>query len=271
MMQDTEATPLIRGRAPDFGLRAPSEEEGGEDGMGKGGGDGWELVDLPRFRRTGTTSWSSPDRVFMALLFIGFGMALTAGFTSATQMIDRFRPSSEEQLQQQAEVGGGRGTEGAGAGGAGGRGGAGGEGEAAKREGSSGNALIAKTIRKRSNYEHLPQRQQQQQSSSTVSLSAPVDASTATATTTAADSTPAVNSPPGVGGGWHELKHRDKATEVKFDSREGVDVAIGGRDGDVGATGCSHCQEAEGGRGWRSHDISRKNAGTFFAYSMIPT
>ena len=103
-MSGTEATPLMRGRAQISSLRAPSEKEE-EEGGGDVGRDQL-LLQPPQAHRP--RSWHS-NRLLLALL--GFGMAIAAGFISATQTIERFRQPSQQRQQQQ----GGAGTEGGGA------------------------------------------------------------------------------------------------------------------------------------------------------------
>lgn len=107
-MKGTETTPLIRGRAPGSDPRVSSQDEEEE---GVGAGRTRRLLRSSQAR----TRWA-PDRVFLATL--GFAMAMTAGFISATQTIERFRQTSQEQQQQlQGGVGGGGGAgEGAGGG-----------------------------------------------------------------------------------------------------------------------------------------------------------
>ena len=243
-MHGTEATPLIRGRAPGSGPRARWEEE-----------DGGE-----HSRRTLQSSkarprWT-PDRVFLATL--GCAMAIAAGFISATQTIERFRQPSQvqQQQQQQQQLQGGV-ADGEGGGGGGGGRPAGGN-ELASATPVS-NELLPAAAPPRLGIFTGPEglttsktkAQQQQQTTQPEGKGISIPPPSASAATAV-----------------HGMEIGDYQTD-NSGSGQGLDGGVvGGGEGDGTGAVRSDGQRARAGGGWRSNGIS-KNSGQHFFHVLL--
>lgn len=229
-MSGTEATPLIRGRAIGSSPRAPSEkgQEGGERGQGS--------LQSSQAQTHQPRSWTS-NRLFWTLP--GFGLAVAAGFISATQTIEFLRQPSLQQQQQQPQQGA----------------------AAAAGEGvvSSVGDLAARTVQESSGpsaqldifsgAEGLVSNAQQEQLRVQGRISSP---------TTDADSTAAteVNRPDSLDSSRHGLESEGLAADGV------VDAGVGGRGADGSEAMRSDGQGTRSGGGWRSNGIS-KNSGQY--------
>lgn len=252
-MQRTEATPLIRGRAVGYGPRAPSDDEESEEGVSQRSRPVLESSRAP------PPCGSARNQVFFALLV--FGVAMVAGFISATKTFELHRLSSQKQPQQQQSGGQGEGA------------GGGREGDssdhqildgAVVQEGSNDRESLATRIgdllsggveEEEPDFPHYQQHHQAQQQQLDSSNSIALSHSAATAAATAVKGDPESSS------NGHGLASEDhSAVAADLSGSEGH--ADSGTDGgDEAGAVRSDGRGGRAGGGWRSNGSSR-NTGT---------
>ena len=232
-MSGTEATPLMGGRALGSNPRVPSEL-GEEEDDEKEYVRGQRLLQSAQAQAHRPRSWTS-SRLFWTLP--GFGLAVAAGFISATQTIELFRqPSQQQQQQQQQQQGGAGGAV------------------------SSVSGLAANTVHESSG---PSARLDVFSGAEGVVGSAQQDPDRISTTpTTAVDFSADTNAngPDGSGSSRHGLGSEGQTARADV-SEEGVDAGVGGEGTDgIGAMRSDGLGTRSGG-GWRSNGAA-KNSGT---------